>query len=80
MESKKYKPDVVLGLGRNGGVVGGILASFLDSMPLMLLDTEYSKKKSKLHVEFRSDCLVLPKSVKTVLVIEGTTTGGTTLP
>lgn len=43
MENKKYKPDVVLGLGRSGGVVGGILASFLDSMPFMLLDIEYSK-------------------------------------
>ena len=48
-------------------------------MPLRFLDIEYSKKKSMLHVEFKGDCLVLPKSVKKALVIEGATTGGTTL-
>ncbi len=60
-------------------MVGGILASFLDFMPLSLMDIKYSKSKSMLQVEFKEPNFTLPKRSKQVLVIDGATTGGTTL-
>jgi hypoxanthine phosphoribosyltransferase len=78
MMRDEYVPDLVLGLGRSGGVVGGLLASHLGSLPFRVLDLEYSESKRELKVEFSGIPLDLPEEIKKVLVIEGATTGGTT--
>jgi hypoxanthine phosphoribosyltransferase len=78
MEREGYAPQVVLGLGRSGGIMGGLLASFLGSIPLRVLDLTYSHATNALNVEFARPNLDFPEGAKRVLVIEGATTGGTT--
>jgi hypoxanthine phosphoribosyltransferase len=78
MEWDNYAPDVVLGLGRSGGVIGGMLASYLGSLPLRLLDLHYSRRGSLVEVEFADTQLALPADARRVLVVEGATTGGLT--
>lgn len=73
-----YQPDLILGLGRSGGVVGGLLASHLGALPFRTLDLKYSEDKRKLSVEFSESSFDLPEDAKRVLVVEGATTGGTT--
>ncbi len=74
----KFRPDVILGLGRSGGVVGGILASLLGSIPLRLWDLHYTKGKRSVYVDFPESQPILPPDTKRVLIIEGATTSGQT--
>ncbi len=78
MERTKFHPDLVLGLGRSGGVVGGILASSLGSIPIRLWDLKYTKDKNVVDVAFSEDIPQFPAKTKRVLVIEGATTSGQT--
>ena len=78
MERDGYAPEVVLGLGRSGSIVGGLLASFLGSIPIRNLDLTYREEANGLEVEFASSDLGFPEGTKRVLVIEGATTGGIT--
>jgi predicted nucleotide-binding protein/hypoxanthine phosphoribosyltransferase len=78
MSRDAFIPNAILGLGRSGGVVGGILASLLGSIPLRLWDIHYSKGKHSVAVEFQGNQPLFPPKTKRVLVIEGATTGGQT--
>lgn len=78
MAEDHYEPDAVLGLGRSGGIVGGLIASLLGSIPLGLLDLKYSEGKHELQVHFRKEHINIPADAKRVLVVEGATTGGIT--
>ncbi len=79
MEQDNFIPDIIVGLGRSGGVVGGILACLMGSLPIDLLDLHYTRKDKAYRVEFRTESFKLPEDAKKVLVIEGATTAGTTL-
>ncbi len=78
MEWDGYAPDVVLGLGRSGGIVGGLLASCLGSLPLRVLDLRYEQRGPLVEVEFAEANLALPPGTRRMLVVEGATTGGLT--
>jgi predicted nucleotide-binding protein len=57
LERDNFRPDIVLGLGRSGGVVGGILASLLGSIPIRLWDLKYREDKNVVEVSLRMICL-----------------------
>lgn len=78
LERNGFRPDLVLGLGRSGGVVGGILTSLLASIPLRLWDLRYTEGKNVVDVEFSDGTPQFPAGTKRVLVIEGATTSGQT--
>ena len=78
LERDGFHPDLVLGLGRSGGVVGGIFASLLGSIPIRLWDLQYSQDENSVEVDFSDDMPRFPAGTKRVLVIEGATTSGQT--
>lgn len=78
MEWDAYAPDLVLGLGRSGGVIAGLLASSLGSLPLRVVDLRYGRRGPLLDVDFQDVQSALPPDVQRVLVVEGATTGGLT--
>ena len=78
LERNGFCPDLVLGLGRSGGVIGGILASLLGSIPLWLWDLQYTKSRNTVDVEFSTLPTQFPPGTKRVLVVEGATTSGQT--
>jgi hypoxanthine phosphoribosyltransferase len=80
IENDQFLPAVVVGLGRSGGVVGGLLASYLGSLPFQILDLRYRATRRGYDVDI-SDCrraLTLPDTVRRAVVVEGATTGGVT--
>ena len=54
LERNGFRPDVMLGIGRSGGVVGGILASLIGSIPLRIWDIQYTEGQNGVDVEFLS--------------------------
>jgi hypoxanthine phosphoribosyltransferase len=53
-----YKPDLVIGVGRGGAIVGGMLAGNLGHVPLFVIDTilDRSKKISQATVRYPKLC------------------------
>jgi len=51
---QEWKPDVVIGIGRSGGIWGGWLAGNLGSKPFLVVDDYYkeSSKWRKMKIEF----------------------------
>jgi hypoxanthine phosphoribosyltransferase len=79
LEHTGFAPDAVLGLGRSGGVVGGLLAAFLGSIPLRLLDLRYEESSRGYEVAVQAcESLDWPAETRRVVVVEGATTGGLT--
>ncbi|MCK4341262.1 MAG: hypothetical protein KAY37_06005 [Phycisphaerae bacterium] len=85
VEAADFKPQVVIGLGRSGGIWGGWLAGNLGSLPFLVIDDEYSLTPDGRRVEFRCANEVFTYVHKTfpenarVLVVEGATTDGLTI-
>jgi hypoxanthine phosphoribosyltransferase len=78
MSDDHYLPDAVIGLGRSGAVIGGLIASHLGSIPLRVVDLKYSEGTSELIVNFQQEGIAIPAEAKKLLVVEGATTGGVT--
>jgi hypoxanthine phosphoribosyltransferase len=78
MSDDHYQPDAVVGLGRSGAVLGGLIASHLGSIPLRVVDLEYGDSTSELIVNFQQEGIAIPAAAKRLLVVEGATTGGVT--
>jgi hypoxanthine phosphoribosyltransferase len=74
--------DVVIGIGRSGGIWGGWLAGNLGSVPFYCIDIKYSVDKNgdrKIEFPFSIDVLsVILKNKKSVLIIEGAASTGAT--
>jgi hypoxanthine phosphoribosyltransferase len=53
-----YKPDVVIGVGRGGAIVAGMLAGNLGHVPLFVVDTvlDRSKRQSEARVRYPNLC------------------------
>lgn len=85
IEAGTWKPDVVVGLGRSGGIWGSWLAGNLGSLPMALIDIEYEPTERERRVEFYGAEQVLSymaerfKGQPRVLVVEGAASTGTTL-
>jgi len=77
----KWDPDLVIGIGRSGGIWGGWMAGNLGSKPLAVVDDNYRSD----DVSFPAGSLVLNAmkttypSARKVLVIEGASSRGTTI-
>lgn len=58
MNNVDYKPDVILGVGRGGAIVGGMLAGNLGHVPLFVIDTvlDRSKKVSEARIRYPACC------------------------
>lgn len=58
MNRHNYRPDLIIGVGRGGAIVGGMLAGNLGHVPMCVIDTELDKTggMSTATVRF-PDCL-----------------------
>lgn len=82
IEGSHWKPDIVIGLGRSGGIWGGWLAGNLGSIPLAVVDKHFVQEASGLKIVFpggkevicgiRENCDAKMK----VLVIQGASSVG----
>ncbi len=81
-----WRPDLVIGLGRSGGIWGGWLAGNLGSLPFTVVDVRYADDGA-VTVEYRPDLVstlaeVYPalktRATLRVLVVEGATSTGRT--
>jgi hypoxanthine phosphoribosyltransferase len=71
MQSKGYRPDLVLGVGRGGSILAGMLAGNLGHLPLAVLDTVIDHSDGISQVTFRfPDCCPTLRD-KRVLVVVG---------
>lgn len=70
MQSRSYKPDLVLGVGRGGSILAGMLAGNLGHLPLAVLDTVIDHPGGISKVEFRfPDCCPSLQGKKVLLVV-----------
>lgn len=80
----EFKPDLVIGLGRSGGLWGGWLAGNLGSLPLVVVDIKYEKTAQGLQVSFPGGEEMLSLIRKQygddlhVLIVEGASSTGRT--
>ena len=85
IEGSDWKPDIVIGLGRSGGIWGGWLAGNLGSLPLGVIDVTYEETPvGGRSVAFPGGWQVLSSLKETypddrnVLVVEGASSTGQT--
>lgn len=82
IESSGKKIDLVIGLGRSGGIWGGWLAGNLGSLPFYTLDIKYSvDENGDRQIEFPHSQEILQLisgNTKCILVIEGAASTGNT--
>lgn len=65
-----FKPDLVIGLGRGGAILAGILAGNMNHLPLVVLDTILEKEggMSTVRVRFPQSCPPL-RDLNVLLVV-----------
>ncbi|MBU0690928.1 hypothetical protein KKC97_09905 [bacterium] len=80
-----WDPEVVIGIGRSGGIWGGWIAGNLNTLPFGVVDVKYTKVDEKIKkIEFPGGSDVLDAMLeahsekKKMLIIEGATTNGST--
>ena len=58
MDAEDYKPDLIIGVGRGGAIVGGMLAGNLGHIPLFVVDTilDRSRRVSEARVRYPDVC------------------------
>lgn len=84
LEGNAWKPDLVIGIGRSGGIWGGWLAGNLGSLPFLAIDVHYEDTPNGRVVTFpagshglRAAREVLSEAGN-VLLVEGAATEGRT--
>lgn len=84
IEKSNWKPTIVLGLGRSGGIWGGWLAGNLGKLPFTVIDLKYFDEANGLRVEFFGGEEIIEVIRKLygdtpkVLIVEGATSTGLT--
>lgn len=71
MQSLSYKPDLVVGIGRGGAILAGMLAGNLGHLPLVVLDTVIDHPNGIRRVEFRFPDCCPPLKGKRILLVVG---------
>ncbi|ERR1700722_265077 len=68
---RDYTPDLVLGVGRGGAILAGMLAGNLDGVPLAVVDTiiDHSTGTSSAKIRYPESCPSLKD--KSVLIVVG---------
>ena len=70
MLTRRYRPDLVIGVGRGGAILGGMLAGNMGHLPLAVLDTVLDRSDSISRVEFRfPDCCPSVRDKSVLLVV-----------
>lgn len=70
MQTRSYKPELVLGIGRGGSILAGMLAGNLGHLPMAVLDTVLDHPEGISKVEFRfPDCCPPIKGKRVLLVV-----------
>lgn len=71
MRTRGYTPDLVLGVGRGGSILAGMLAGNMGHLPLAVLDTVLEHPQGVSRVEFRFPDCCPPLRDKNVLIVVG---------
>jgi hypoxanthine phosphoribosyltransferase len=71
MRTRGYTPDLVLGVGRGGSILAGMLAGNLGHVPLAVLDTVLEHPDGVSRVEFRFPNCCPTLDGKKVLIVVG---------
>jgi hypoxanthine phosphoribosyltransferase len=70
MRKRGYTPDLVLGVGRGGSILAGMLAGNMGHLPLAVLDTVLDHPQGVSRVEFRfPDCCPTLRDKKVLIVV-----------
>lgn len=81
MEKDGYEPDLVIGIGRSGGIVGGLIAGYLGAKPLRVFNWNYKNEKIEgkvRRVHTHDKTVEIEKEQEKILLVEGATTTGQT--
>jgi hypoxanthine phosphoribosyltransferase len=81
MEKDGYEPDLVIGIGRSGGIVGGLIAGYLKAKPFRVFNWNYKNinkdgKKERIHILDKT--IEIEKEQQKILLVKGATTAGQT--
>lgn len=81
MEKDGYEPDLVIGIGRSGGIVGGLIAGYLKAKPFRGFNWNYKNvkkdgKEKRIHIHDKT--IEIEKEQQKILLVEGATTTGQT--
>jgi len=79
MTRDNYHPDLVVGIGRSGGIIGGLIAGYLGAKPFIAVNCDLKEIEEagafrRIPV-FDSEFSIAPK-YKNILLVEGATTAG----
>jgi hypoxanthine phosphoribosyltransferase len=66
-----FDPDLVLGVGRGGAIVAGIIAGNMGRLPLVCIDTESRREHGRTHCVIRFPNAVPVLRDKRVLIVVG---------
>jgi hypoxanthine phosphoribosyltransferase len=81
MEKDGYEPDLVIGIGRSGGIVGGLIAGYLNAKPFRGFNWNYKNVKNDGEVvrdHIHDKTIEIEKEQQKILLVEGATTTGKT--
>jgi hypoxanthine phosphoribosyltransferase len=83
IEKSNFKPDLVIGLGRSGGIWGGWVAGNLGSIPFYSVETKYTLDghgDRKIDFPYAPDILglIIQANCKNILIVEGAASTGAT--
>jgi len=67
----QFDPDLVLGVGRGGSVMAGMLAGNLGHLPLVCIDTESRRDRGQTYCVIRFPNAVPPLRDRRVLIVVG---------
>lgn len=81
MKKDKFEPDLVIGIGRSGGIVGGLIAGYLKAKPFRVFNWNYEEVEengtiTRKHKHDKN--IEIEKEHKNILLVEGATTTGET--
>lgn len=71
MHRANYRPDMIIGVGRGGAIVAGMLAGNLGHVPLFVVDTELDRTTRAVRANIRFPNLLPDVSGKSVAIVVG---------
>jgi uncharacterized protein len=74
-----FAPDIVVGIGRSGAVLGGILAGNLGNVPILVTDRKYTWEANKRKIELLTSVSAEMVKSKKVLLVDAAPHSGETL-
>ena len=81
MKTDGFEPDLVIGIGRSGGIIGGLIAGYLKAKPFRVLNWNYGEVEKhgiKTRTHQHDKTIEIEEEYKNILLVEGATTTGET--